>query len=354
MTSAWQREERVFLATIVSVEGSAYRHQGAKLLVFEDGSYQGMISGGCLEPEIGETVFQFDVGEPIYRHFDLQNDSVFGLGMGCGGMVGVLIEPALDSPVWRSWLKTLKKESPTVRALVYQSDIADVAVGVFLVIEENCHSGSTGDEGLDREILARSRALLESGGGESRELDFKGVRLLLDVSLPPPHLVIFGAGDDAIPVARLAHMTGFGVTVVDARTGLATSERFPESRLIVVPPEQYSDIGLCPRDLIVIMHHHLAKDALALGQALQNRCGYVGLLGPPHRFEKVKELLGQNSNPSSSFEFSQIDTPIGVDIGARGPEEIALSIMAKLVSVRRGRNRLEVHRSAREQFNTNC
>ncbi len=341
MTSAWQRGERVFLATVVSVEGSAYRHEGAKLLVFEDGSYQGMISGGCLEPEIGATVSRFDVGEPIYRHFDLRDDSVFGLGMGCGGMVGVFIEPALDGPVWRSWLQTFERNSPSVRALVYQSDVADVAVGAFLVIEENCHRGSTGDEGLDREVLARSRALLESDGGASRELDLEGLRLLLDVSLAPPRLVIFGGGDDAIPVARLAHMTGFGVTVVDARASFVTSERFPESRLIIVPPEQYSEVGLRPKDLIIIMHHHLAKDAVALGQALQNRCKYIGLLGPPHRFEKVKELLEQDAHPFGAFDFSRIDTPIGVDIGARGPEEIALSIMAKLVSVRRGSSRLD-------------
>ncbi len=333
--AAWKRGEKVFLATVVSVEGSAYRHEGAKLLVFEDGSYEGMISGGCLEPEIGETTSRLDLREPVYRYFDLRDDSVFGLGMGCGGMVGVLIEPALDQPEWRSWVQALQKDQPVVRALVFQSDGVDIAAGSFLTIEGDRHNGSTGEEALDREILEQSRVLL-SGEGKSRELVLGGLRLLLDVSLPLPRLVLFGAGDDAVPVAKLARMAGFGVTVVDARAGLATAERFPESRLLVFPPEEYEETDLRPEHFIVIMHHHLAKDALAVGRALEKGCAYIGLLGPAHRFAKVRKLLEQEANPPPAADLDRIDTPIGVDIGARGPEEIALSIVARLVAVRRG------------------
>lgn len=332
---AVQRGERAFLATVVNVEGSAYRHEGAKLLVLEDGSFQGMISGGCLEPEIVETTAGFDLEGPIYRYFDLRDDSVFGLGMGCGGMAGVLIEEVRDEPEWRSWQEALKASRPVVRALVYESSRGDVSTGSFLVVEPQGHAGSTGAVDLDQKILEKSRELLSLGTGDAGDLELDGVRLLLDVAQPPPGLVVFGAGDDAVPVARLARMAGFGVTVVDARTGLATRGRFPESRILILPPEQYEEVPLGPTSQVVIMHHHVAKDALALRQALEKKCRYIGLLGPSHRFEKVWKLLGEDGSLPPRVDLARVDTPIGLDIGADGPQEIALSIVAKLVAVRR-------------------
>ena len=341
IVSAWNRREKVFLATVVTVEGSAYRHEGAKLVVFEDGGYQGMISGGCLEPEISETVSCLNIVEPLYRNFDLRDDSVFGLGMGCGGMVGVLIEPALNRPDWNFWLQLLQRKDPSVRALVYQSNIQDIKAGAFLVIEHKQHTGSTGDNILDQKVLYESRMLLETNSVASKELVLPEIRLLLDVSLPPPHLVIFGAGDDAIPVAKLSRMAGFRVTVVDDRTGLASEERFPETRLYSLAPDQYSEIKLFPEDLIVIMHHRLDKDALALRQAIEKGCGYIGLLGPSHRFKKLQNLIKkQDKKLFSASDFSKIDTPIGVDISAQGADEIAFSIVAKLIAVRRGRMKI--------------
>ena len=333
--TAWERGERAFLATVVNVEGSAYRHEGARLLVLEDGSYQGMISGGCLEPEIAETTASFDLEGPIYRHFDLRDDSVFGLGMGCGGMVGVLIEEVHDRSDWRFWMEAFKESRPVVRALVYQSLRDDVSIGCFLVIGPEGKAGSTGDVDLDQEIVEKALELLQQGTGDARDLELDGLHLLLDVSHPPPGLVLFGAGDDAVPVARLARIAGFGVTVVDARTALTTHERFPETRLLVLPPEEYEKVPLSPASYVVIMHHHVAKDAVALRQALLKECGYVGLLGPRHRFERVWKLLGKDGELPAQDALVRVDTPIGLDIGADGPQEIALSIVAKLVAVRR-------------------
>ena len=337
VSAAWQRGERAFLATVVNVEGSAYRHEGARLLVLEDGSYQGMISGGCLEPAIAETTARLDLDLPIYRHFDLRDDSVFGLGMGCGGMVGVLIEEVCDRPDWRFWLDAFRHNRPVARALVYESQRDDVSIGRFLVVGLEGHAGSTGDVDLDRKIAEESLELLQERTRQALDLEVDSIRFLLDISQPPPCLVVFGAGDDAVPVARLARMAGFGVTVVDARSGLATQERFPEVRLLILPPEEYEAVLLGPTSHVVIMHHHVAKDAVALQQALAKECGYVGLLGPPHRFEKVWKLLGKDGPLPADDALSRIDTPIGFDIGADGPEEIALSIVAKLVAVRRGR-----------------
>ena len=338
VSAAWQRGERAFMATVVNVEGSAYRHEGARLLVLEDGSYQGMISGGCLEPEIAETTARFDLDLPIYRHFDLRDDSVFGLGMGCGGMVGVVIEEVRNQPEWRSWMDAFRENRPVVRAVVYESLRDDVSIGGFLVVGLEGDAGSTGDVDLDRMIAEKSLELLQEGIGQARDLEVDSIRLLLDISQPPPRLVVFGAGDDAVPVARLARMAGFSVSVVDARSDLATQERFPETRLIILPPEEYEGVPLSPISYVVIMHHHVAKDAVALRLALAKECGYVGLLGPRHRFEKVWKLLGKDGALPSDEALARIDTPIGLDIGADGPEEIALSIVGKLVSVRRGRS----------------
>ncbi len=336
--AAWQSGKRAFLATVVTVEGSAYRHEGARLLVLEDGSYRGMISGGCLEPEIAETTARLEPGEPLYRHFDLRDDSVFGLGMGCGGIVGVLIEEVRNQPGWQSWMEALKEGRPVVRALVYESLREDVSTGRFLVIEPQGNTGSTGVEDVDQEIVEGSLALLQQGTDGARGLELDGIRVLLDVSRPPPRLVIFGAGDDAVPVARLAGMAGFAVTVVDARSGLVTQDRFPGSRLLIVPPEEYPEVTLNRASFVVIMHHHVAKDAVALQQALAKECRYVGLLGPRHRFEKVWKLLENDGTLLADDAPARIDAPIGLDIGADGPDEIALSIVAKLVSVRRSRS----------------
>ena len=340
VSTAWQRGERAFLATVVNVEGSAYRHEGARLLVLEDGSYQGMISGGCLEPEIAETTARCGLDLPIYRRFDLRDDSVFGLGMGCGGMVGVFIEEVHNQPEWRSWIDTFRENRPVVRALVYESLRNDVSIGRFLVIGLEGTAGSTGDVDLDRKIAEKSLELLQEGTGQARDLEVDSVRLLLDISQPSPRLVVFGAGDDAVPVVRLARMAGFSVSVVDARSGLVTPERFPETRLLILPPEEYEEVLLGPTSHVVIMHHHVAKDAVALRQALAKECSYIGLLGPRHRFEKVWELLGKDGSLPSDEALARIDTPIGLEIGADGPEEIALSIVAKLVAVRRSRLRV--------------
>ena len=188
VSAAWQRGERAFMVTVVNVEGSAYRHEGARLLVLEDGSYQGMISGGCLEPEIAATTARFDLDLPIYRHFDLRDDSVFGLGMGCGGMVGVVIEEVRNQPEWRSWMDAFRENRPVVRAVVYESLREDVSIGGFLVVGLEGDAGSTGDVDLDRMIAEKSLELLQEGIGQARDLEVDSIRLLLDISQPPPQV----------------------------------------------------------------------------------------------------------------------------------------------------------------------
>lgn len=336
--AAQQEGKRAALATVVRVKGSAYRREGTKMLIDEAGQQVCMISGGCLEGEIGELAQQVIAnGQPLLKFFALDEDVVWGLGLGCGGKVDVYLEPLEDSPLYQRWLARLKAQRFAALATV----IDGARQGARLLIDEEGRLGSLGDAALDAQVAAwvaeKQRQLYPRA--ETRTLQHQGeaLEVFVDLSLPPAELVLFGAGHDAIPMAQLGHRLGFAVTVVDARPAYLTPERFPQAQLLRSHPSGFeAKLALGPRSYAIIMNHHLERDAASLAFALQSSAAYIGVLGPKDRYRDILARLAEQGVAPRPEDGARIYNPIGIDIGAETPEEIAVSVMAELLAVRGG------------------
>ena len=326
---------RTALATVVRVSGSAYRREGAKVAIDETGVATGMISGGCLEPEVADTASSvLRNGEPEFRRFDLKDDALWGLGMGCDGTVDVLIELIDRHPAWDPWLHALSVGEISVRAVVHGSSQASLPLGSWILLTEGAAIGTMEDE-LSATLVAAARAILTSDHPTSQTQLIEGSEILFDVNLPPTEVVLFGAGHDAIPVAALAVKLGLAVSVVDPRPNLASAERFPDSHIILAHASEYPEkVRLGPRSYVAIMNHQLERDQAALLFALESDAPYVGVLGPRSRCGKLLDGLGKEGFQATPQQLARLRNPMGLDIGAEGPCEIAVSILAELLAVR--------------------
>ena len=328
------------LATVVAVEGSAYQREGAKLFVDASGSVTGLISGGCLEGEVAIVAQQAmsDHRARVLR-YDTADESIFGYGMGCPGIVDVLLEPlpqgAAAAP-YREWLEALLRGEQTARAVAI-APARDGEVRQF-ILGPHGKAGSLGVPVLDDAVQARAVDLAgASGGSATQRLGPEGAEVYIDVAPAQPRLVVFGAGDDAQPLVSAAQAVGMRVHVVDPRPAMATKERFPDAEISVLQPPRYREAALGPECYVVVMGHQMERDEAALAHALSSAAPYVGLLSSRGRRERM--LVGLQTRgalPEGARE--KLFAPIGLDIGAKSPEEIALSIVAEIVARRRGRS----------------
>ena len=292
--------QRAALATVVRISGSAYRRPGAKLLVTADGEMCGSVSGGCLEADVRENALHvMRDGKPRLLHYDTGSDdtTVWGLGMGCNGAVDVFVQPAAgDSSEIAAVLELLRGDRP---------------FAISTVIE-----GS----GLG----ARRVTIGETPHPEP------GV--FVDTFVPPPRLFICGAGDDSIPLAATATDVGFRVTVLDHRAGYLAPERFVSGVELRTarPDDGFGTPSPGADGFVVIKTHSLAHDRNWLRRALDTEAGYIGLLGPRPRVERLIEEAGAAGS-------DRVFGPVGLDLAAEGAEQIALSIVAELMAVRAAR-----------------
>ncbi|MEM7737700.1 MAG: XdhC family protein [Deinococcota bacterium] len=330
------------LATVVHVKGSAYRREGTKMLVDYSGQQVCTISGGCLEQAIGnlaQTVIQ--TGRASLHQFDLDEDVVWGLGLGCGGSIKVLLEPFDQSNAFTAWLAAVKTNQPAVLVTALDGELMGHTARMFVNAQGETQ-GTLGADTLDRhfaqlsvsklqDLYPRSeRYLLTTSQGDTRPF-------FVDVTSPLPELVIFGAGHDALPLANLAHSLGYQVTVVDARHAFVTEERFPHAKLIRSHPSGFAgQVSLGQRSYAVIMNHHLERDKACLAFALDSCAPYVGVLGPRTRYQHILQDLTHEGIHVTSPQTQRVHTPIGLDVGADSAAEIAVSIMSELLAVRGG------------------
>ena len=334
------------LATVVAVSGSSYRRPGARMLLAADGWVAGGVSGGCLESDVLQRArVVMESGQPDIVTYDTTEDGdiVFGVGLGCRGVIQILIEPlAGDRPDFDFLLSLVQRREAGVCATVFRSeDGARVGLGARLLLSE---LGDIRDGLADAELSARVRAdagdVLASGRSGTREyaLSKGSVSVFLEVLPPPQPLIIFGAGHDAPPLVRLAKDLGWHVTIADARAAYATSERFPQADVVLVcPPEEAaSRLPLDGRTAVVLMTHNYLHDRTLLEQWLPSPVRYLGVLGPKRRTER---LLGEMPTGLVTDEaLSRLHSPVGLDIGADTPELIALSIIAGIQAVAAGRS----------------
>jgi xanthine dehydrogenase accessory factor len=322
---------RAALATVVRIVGSAYRRPGAKFLIEESGSTLGSVSGGCLEADVREVAKAvLETGRPSLRHYSTgaDEDVVWGLGLGCNGLVDVFIQPATQG--------SLAELAESVRELLAGDSAFAIAtlveggddVGATLVMEPGrAVAGTLGTPELDRLALEGGREVIAAGRAIVRPLGERGV--FFEVLPPPPHLIVCGAGDDARPLVAYAADAGFRVTLIDHRQALLDPAWFPQAaRRILARPEN-SEIELPPavRSLAVVKTHSLAHDREWTRRLLAAGLPYVGVLGPRARTESILSDIG-----ASRADGERVFGPVGLDLGADGPRQVAISIVAELLA----------------------
>ncbi|MGD9903662.1 MAG: XdhC family protein [Vicinamibacterales bacterium] len=324
---------RAAVATIVRVRGSAYRREGTRMLVRPDGTYECALSGGCLEPAVADAATRvLATGTPALIAYDLADDSVWGLNIGCSGAVDIRIERIEDDPVTLAWHEALREGQAAVLVTPLTGD-----AGRRLLRRTGDPIGSLGVPALDAAADAIGRARLSSRGGRAAVTVVDGIELFADVNLTPTPLVIFGAGYDAVPLARQAWALGFAVTVVDPRQAYLRPDLFTGARLVLSSSDDAATAAACgPETFAVVMHHHVERDRLALRTCLDAGVAYVGVLGPRARYERLRADLSAAGWQAPPAARTRVHSPAGLALGGETPEEVALSILAEMVAVREG------------------
>lgn len=314
------RDGRVALATVVDTWGSAPVPVGGQMAVAADGRFQGSVSGGCIEGEIiteaGEVL---DQGKPRTLAFGVADETAWSVGLPCGGKVRVFLE-RLDREAGDLSLLDKAIAARNARTgLVVRTRLADGSRQVF----------ERSDAGLPDNVAARFRtaksALEEAPDGE----------VFLQALVPPARVLVIGATHIAQIVTQLAHLAGYEVQVIDPRTAFAAPDRFPGVTLVPEwPQDALPRIGLDPYTALVVLAHVAHIDDEALKLALRSDCLYIGALGSSRNHAKRTDRLTEAG--FTAEEIARIKCPIGIDIGAQTPAEIAISVMAEVIAAVRG------------------
>jgi xanthine/CO dehydrogenase XdhC/CoxF family maturation factor len=336
------------LATVVKINGSTYRRPGARMLVEQDGTTHGIISGGCLEGEVAQqAVALLNGGTPQVLPFDLTDDDlILGFGTGCNGIVHVLIEPMptpgrtdptqlLDACLRDRYLGVLA-------TIIDAPDGSDLLARRLLLRDDGNVYGDLPDAKLRDTILTKAPAVRAEGRHQIQTIatDEGNAEVLFEIVQPPVRLVIFGTGHDVHPVVRIAKELGWPVTIVGRKPPEALAERFPdadEHRFLMHPEEVNQQVPIDARSAAVVMNHNYLRDKTLVGALLTAPVPYVGALGPHERTERMLAEL-QAENPSlPDVAYDKVHGPVGLDIGTETPEEIALSIIAEIQAVHHNR-----------------
>ncbi|MGV0095922.1 XdhC family protein [Streptomyces californicus] len=344
----WVSQGREFaVATVVAVGGSAPRQPGAALAVDRDGTAVGSVSGGCVEGAVYELCRQaLDDGRSVRERFGYSDEDAFAVGLTCGGVIDILVTPVrADDPARPVFAAALAAAAEgTAAALARVTDGPEDLLGLPLLVRpDGGHEGGLGGHpALDRTAAAEARALLDAGRTGPLAIGAEGSRcgrpieLLVESSVPPPRMIVFGAIDFASALVRAGKFLGYRVTVCDARPVFATAARFPEADEIVVDwPHRYlAGTGTDARTVLCVLTHDAKFDIPLLEAALRLPVAYVGAMGSRRTHLDREDRLREAG--LTDRELARLHSPIGLDLGARTPEETALSIAAEIVAVRRG------------------
>ncbi|MFI1567153.1 XdhC family protein [Streptomyces sp. NPDC020490] len=344
----WVEQGRdLAVATVVAVSGSASRRPGAALAVDADGTAVGSVSGGCVEGAVYELCRQaVRSGETVLERFGHSDDDAFAVGLSCGGTIDVLVTPVTaDTPAYPVLAAALaaaaRGEAAALARIV--NGPAPLVGRALVVHPDGSHTGGFGERPeLDRTVAAEAAALLDAGRTATLEIAETGSRcgapltVLVESSVPAPRMIVFGAVDFASALVRVGKFLGHHVTVCDARPVFATRARFPEADEIVVewPHEYLARTDVDARTVLCVLTHDAKFDVPLLELALRLPVAYVGAMGSRrthlHRDARLREA------GLTDRELGRLRSPIGLDLGARTPEETALSIAAEIVAARLG------------------
>ncbi|PKO06434.1 MAG: XdhC/CoxI family protein [Chloroflexi bacterium HGW-Chloroflexi-3] len=330
-------EKAVALATVVEIYGSAPRGLGAKMAVNQEALMAGSVSGGCVEGAVvAEALKVLKTGTPKLLHYGVTQDQAISVGLACGGTIEVWVEK-----LSRENFERMRKDLLDERLAMIVTVLTGAHVGEQVYAYPD---GSMLGEFSDADLTALVKENIVNVFSQqlcmrkTLQIEEKEVEVFFDVIAPSPKLVVVGAVHIAIPLVQYARILGFHTTVVDPRKAFGNAERFPHvDRLVQAWPEDF--LQSFPWDqgtYLVVISHDDKLDVPALEIACKNETRYIGALGSKKTFAKhVRDL---QADGITDAQIARIHSPIGIDIGARGPEEIALAIITEIVAVRNGKN----------------
>ncbi|NEE09066.1 XdhC family protein [Streptomyces sp. SID7499] len=361
---AWIEEGRDFaVATVVAVGGSAPRPPGAALAVAADGTAVGSVSGGCVEGAVYDLCLQaLQDGETLVERFGYSDEDAFAVGLTCGGTIDVMITPfAGGRSAERAALAAAARAEPVALARVVRGPSGLLGQALLVRPDGSSDGGLGGGPQLDRAALDRAGGLLDTGRTGTVELSEDGshcpggLTLLVESAVPPPRMIVFGAIDFASALVRAGAFLGYHVTVCDARPVFATRARFPQADEIVVDwPDRYlRRTETDGRTVLCVLTHDAKFDVPLLTEALRLPVAYIGAMGSRRTHEDRNRRLREAG--VSERDLARLRSPIGLDLGARTPEETAVSIAAEIIAARHGGtgapltgSATPIHRSARQ------
>ncbi|WP_374949316.1 XdhC family protein [Mucilaginibacter sp.] len=337
------------LATVVHVEGSSYRRAGARMLVTDDGQLTGAISGGCLEGDaLRKARLVMAQQKPMLVTYDTTDDedAKLGVGLGCNGIIHILIEPitpgAINNPI-DLFKRFLSSRQPAVLITVFSlNDKQAPQPGTCALMDHQEQvAGVFPDGTIQDAVLVDARYVLKYGNSVTKTYIYQDkFTCFIELLQPAVSLVVVGAGNDAIPLTNLASVLGWQVTVIDGRANYLSRERFPEAQKLIdaKPDLAFADILIDNRTVFVLMTHNYNYDMAILKQLLERLPVYIGALGPKKRLVRMLDELKDEGLTITTEQLQSIYGPAGLDIGSENSEEIALSIVSEIQAVLRKRN----------------
>ncbi len=338
------RGDRLALATIVGVQGSTYRREGARLLVPSDGKPVGTISGGCLEGDVRVAAVEvMREGVPKLLHFDLTADdeAVWGWGLGCNGVVDVFVEPAEGAMETAGVIRLAVEEQRhlvTVTVIEAEGGSAVRPGARILFHPDGATEGSLGSDPLDE--AAREEALRALTDERSGIVALPGgARVFVEVLVPPLRLLVCGAGHDAVPLVRFAASLGWRVEVIDDRDAFLKPHRFPGATRFVKtePVDAAAQARVDERSFVVVMSHNFLRDKDYLRSFLGTPAAYIGMLGPKARLDRLLGQLRREGFEPRREDLSVVHGPAGLDLGGDGPDEVAWAIVGEILALKNSR-----------------
>ena len=336
------------LATVVHVEGSSYRRPGARMLIEDDGQLTGAISGGCLEGDaLRKALLVITEKRSRLVTYDTMDDddAKFGVGLGCNGIIQVLIEPIdianPNNPI--QYLRTIneKRQKAVLITLFSLQDKKDPQYGTCLLLKED--GNVIYNTPVLKDVLiadAKDAMTTQISSFKNYISDNHNLTAFIEMIKPPVSVVIVGAGNDVVPLVEMADILGWETTVVDGRANYAKKERFVSAcQVLVSKPEQVLDqIAIDENTVFLLMTHNYNYDMAMLKQLLQKNISYIGMLGPKKKRERMLNELKDEGLTFSQQQLSVLHSPVGLDIGAETSEEIALSILAEIKALFAGKD----------------
>ena len=333
----WHRSgERMVLATVYETVGSTYTKAGHRILISANADYQGLVSGGCLEGDLAERARAVsEANEPSPITYDMRDeaDDLWGLGVGCNGLIRVFLQPLLAEKGYEPFAEIAERlmaSTPVIVATVIESGNGKIPAGTTLLWD-----GDDVDSQALQRLVPGCRRARETGRANF-ESDADGIAVLYAPLLPLRRLLVLGGGLDALPVVNMAAELGWRVTIADHRPAYLEKGVFSsaEQVLLIDPARMSRELDLSAFDAIIVMSHHLLTDQIYLAQLADTEVSYIGVLGPRARRDRLLGALGSTGDALRD----RLRGPVGIDIGADAPESIALSLLAEIHATLAGRS----------------